>query len=185
MEDFYVSPNILYLTGITMDDYKSIEDIFEEYLHESIEKKPDITNIVYNTIPKVFTGIQNWIKKTNLKCWNCDFTFESVPKFVPIYIKENYTEISDIEIGVHGNFCSFACVSNYINTNYHKRHEILQLLDNLCELYRYYTGRTAYFIPLAPSKTILIQYGGNTLDIEYKEQIRKIEDAIEEKLIKQ
>ena len=58
-------------------------------------------------------------KKTNLKCWMCDFIFDDPPKFIPTYIKN----IADdkIEVGVLGNMCSFACTNKYISTNFHRK----------------------------------------------------------------
>jgi hypothetical protein len=211
MDKIELPPNILYLKGITMEDYKSIEDIFEQHLQESVDSKPELDSIVFNKIPKTFTSINTWPKKTNLKCWTCDFTFDTVPKFVPVYIKErtNNTNNSscqycysnqivdptcadckvlkalpDIEIGVLGNMCSFGCVALYINTNYHKRDVAFKLLDNLCELYRYFTGKNAHYIPPSPSKTDLVQYGGDKLDIQFRAEIKKIDESIEQKLLK-
>jgi hypothetical protein len=184
MEHAYRPPNILHLTGITMEHYQSMEDIFDRQILDSVEKKPDIIAKTYDTIPTVFTTIKHWPKKTNLKCWMCDFVFEGTPKFVPTYIKDSpaRSKESSIEVGVLGNMCSFACASLYINTYFHRKEQAWKLLDNLSMLYRLFKGRSVHYIPLAPHKTTMVQYGGNMSETEFRKQIQDIEKSLYNKL---
>jgi hypothetical protein len=193
MEQAYRPPNILHLTGITMKHYQSMEDIFDRQILDSVEKKPDIITKKYDTIPKVFTTIKHWPKKTNLKCWMCDFFFEGAPKFVPTYIKgaangrtkrnaAEYSPEESIEVGVLGVMCSFACASLYINTYFHRKEQAWKLLDNLSLLYRLFSGRSVHYIPIAPHKTTMVQYGGTVSETDFRKQIQEIEKQVYNKL---
>lgn len=183
MEESFVPPNILYLDGITMKDYESMEDIFHKQLMERCHNEPDPNprNEQYDAIPKVFTCLNTWPKKTNLKCWMCDFIFDDPPKFIPTYIKN----IADdkIEVGVLGNMCSFACTNKYISTNFHRKDQAWKLLDNLVILYKLFTGKSVYYIPEAPCKTTMRQYGGSDSETDFRKKLKAVEQSIDSKLL--
>jgi hypothetical protein len=154
---YYKIPNILSLTGISIDDYIPLEDVADKRLIQDDEY--NVNKLVsYNKIPQIFTTIDKWVTSTNLCCWSCCFKFNTVPKFIPTYIRE----INDsIEIGVLGNMCSFNCAELWIETHSINREERFKLQNNLCFLYYIFTGKKISYIKPALCKTNLLQYGGN------------------------
>ena len=70
---------ILFLQGVFKKDCKRVEDFF----HERLLHDTSAENKMYDKIPLVFTGINNWIKSTNLLCWNCSRCFKGRPWFEP------------------------------------------------------------------------------------------------------
>jgi hypothetical protein len=48
-------------------------------------------------------------QKTNLKCWQCDYKFDTLPCYLPNSYKNN-------KFYVYGNFCSFNCALKYNNS---------------------------------------------------------------------
>lgn len=178
--DSYDQPNILFLRGCFLGDCNSIEDIFDEQLVNQSMSECEIYQIseaVYDEIPKIFTTKEEWVKKTNLKCWSCDCNFHNVPVFVPTSL-----ERSDIvgktcgSIDVLGNFCSWNCAALYINLHYSgiekwEKHELLKLL------YKQFTGSSIEYIVPSPPKTQMRQYGGKKTQQEYRETLIILNDT--------
>lgn len=173
---YYKRPNILTLTDISLDDYISFEEAVEKKMYND-EDKIENKNIIYsyNKIPQLFTTLNDWITNTNLNCWSCTFTFNTVPKFIPIYIRE----INDsVEIGVFGNMCSFNCAELWIETHYSSREEMRKLQNNLYYLYYLFTGKRISFIKPALCKTNLLQYGGSMNEEEFIQHMKELENNI-------
>jgi hypothetical protein len=138
-----------------------MEDNFEKQLLESVgDINSGMQNVAYEKIPPTFTGITTWIQKTNLKCWHCDFTFDNVPVFVPVYIRSpNNVEI---EMGTCGNFCTFNCACAYIFNN-----NMIEFYNHLMYLYTELTGKKITQLIPSPPKIQMIKYGGWLTDMEY------------------
>lgn len=150
---------IIFLEGVNPSDYVEMEDNFEQQLLDDINSSSDIT-IIYNKIPNIYTGNNSWIKHTNLMCWFCDFTFDTMPVFVPIYLHS--TADHEIEMGTKGNFCSFNCACAYLI-----QHNMSDFYTYLIHLYKEMTGKKIYQIIPSPPKTNMVKYGGWLSDIEY------------------
>jgi hypothetical protein len=96
MEPAYKQPNILRLPGISLADYVPVEDIADAHFLDTGTDgfAPDPEGPAPESahppdkIPRVFTGLDDWPLRTNLRCWVCDFTFDDRPKFVPTYVRE-------------------------------------------------------------------------------------------------
>ena len=103
---------IIFLKNITENSYKNIEDTFNERLLENLDftEKYKSDETTYNKIEHIFKNMTSWKKTSNLKCWSCDFTFNSVPVFIPISIRLIRDEPEEWNIPVLGNFCCFSCV---------------------------------------------------------------------------
>ena len=170
-EIYYKTPNILSLTGITLDDYISLEDTADERL--IIEEEQNIETIYpYNKIPQTFTSIDKWPLSTNLCCWSCGFKFNTNPKFIPTYIRQ---ATDSLEIGVLGNMCSFCCAELWIETHTFNREERYKLQNNLCYLYYLFTGNRITHIKPAPCKTNLLQYGGTWNEEIFLKKMKEME----------
>lgn len=176
MERPFRLPAILHLTGITLKDYVPIEDVAddkvlsaadceesydEQYAGERKETLRGIPDSVipYDKIPRVFTSITDWPLRTNLRCWQCDFTFDDRPKFMPTYIRAN--DDGSYEIGAKGNFCTFNDVVSYINTTIHHIEERWRALDMTRFVYSLFTGTTVSHIEPSEPKYRLACYGGD------------------------
>jgi hypothetical protein len=176
----YDQPNILFLRGCFINDCSSIEDIFDEQLvsQSMIERELyDVKEIVFDTIPKIFTGVETWIQKINIKCWSCDCNFHNIPVFVPSSIErsDNVGQLTG-SMDTLGIFCSWNCAAQYINMFFTgcekwEKHELLKLL------YKIFTGKTIEEIIPSPSKTIMKQYGGNKSQQEYRENLIKLNET--------
>ena len=171
-EIYYKTPNILCLSGITMEDYIPLEDVADERLITDEETMEMEVIYPYNKIPQIFTGIDKWISNTNLCCWSCSFKFNTVPKFVPVYIRESN---DNIEIGVLGNMCTFNCSESWIESHYSNREERYKLQNNLCYLYFLFTGKRISHIKPSPCKTNLLQYGGNWNEETFLKKMKELE----------
>lgn len=172
MEDLcYKLPNILSLSGITLNDYVSLEDTADERFYVESDKDSTFT-YPYNKIPQVFTGLKDWPTSTNLCCWSCGFKFNTVPIFIPIHIRE----VNDsIEIGVSGNMCSFNCAELWIETHTFNKEDKCKLQNNLCYLYYIFTGKRITHIRAAPCRTNLLQYGGFWTEEMFLKKMKELE----------
>lgn len=176
----YNTPNVLFLKGCFIGDCQSIEEIFNEQILKSIDPVIDYEEtIIYDKVPEKFQDIETWVKSTNLKCWNCDFTFNNTPIFIPngIYPSEKPNKKFSY-IDVVGNFCSFNCASNYINTMFINTEERWEKQNSLKFLYKIFNGKELVEIPISPPKTSMIQYGGKLTRKEYKQQIEELNNKI-------
>lgn len=178
MDSAYKRRHILRLTGVKLgDDYVPVEDVADSRLMESAADATDGQACEPpDKIPRVFTGLENWPMRTNLKCWMCDFTFDNSPKFVVQYagIGEN----GGIEFGVLGNMCTFNCAELWIETNLGGRasnEERWRYQDNLCLAYLMFTGRRVARIKPAPAKTELKAYGGELDEDAFWKRMRELD----------
>lgn len=177
--DEFKSPNILFLKGVYLRNCKDVGDIMEERLAEIITygegDKPK--KQIYDKIPRVFTNVALWIaqtNQTNIFCWSCSCTFQWASVFIPESInfsgisRDTFKPITPI-----GNFCSFVCANNYINTEFsqHLRWEKTELLKIL---HKIMTGVSIMDIPEGPKKTKMLGYGGMMTIGEYQSEIKKI-----------
>lgn len=178
MDAAYRPPNILRLSGISLKDYVSADDLFDKKLLSEADELPIgdsifASDIPWDKIPKTFTKLEDWPLSTNLKCWDMDCTFSDVPKFVPTFVVEN--ENGDLEFGVKGNFATFNNVALWIENHYPDREERLRTLDMLCLVYKLFTGITVSHIEPAPEKEKKIQYGGEWDDETYWRKLRELD----------
>lgn len=155
---------IICLDGIKKDNAFTIEELFDKTITENAEltyHEPLVASPEYKPLPNVFKSYEKWPKYTNLKCWHCEFTFNTVPCFIPKYM-------SKTSIGVYGNFCSFNCAVAHI-----KLHKIFNETDieNIIKLYYIFTNSTIDNIIESPCKTVMKKYGGYMTDSEYLEKI--------------
>ena len=165
-------PKILFLNGCYLSDCDNIEDMFDDNLLNELDVRYD--NVIeYNRIPQHFISLDTWIKKTNIKCWNCDCSFDSTPIFIPTsIIRSDIKDNINTTFTVHGNFCSFSCATTYLQTlNISNKWDIQFLLR---KLYYIFYNKEINNIPPSPSKYMMKQYGGHMEVSEYMECIKKL-----------
>lgn len=160
---------ILFLSRVFPENCLDIELALEDKLTEGLsDDNLDIDQVIYDRIPNVFTTLDTWLKCTNLLCWNCDASFDTVPLFCPTYKYEN-TPGKPLMKPL-GNFCTFPCSAKH-NDIHAPPEEKWTRTKLLLELYTIFTGQTISKIPLAPDKTQMIQWGGFLTREQYDDAI--------------
>lgn len=162
-------PFIIFLKNVIPEDYKNIEDEFNERLLENVSTTDPYTTdkVRYDIISPTFTSISTWKKHTNLHCWTCNFTFSTVPIFVPISIKQ--VDNTEWSISVFGNFCSFSCAVRHIID-----YMTPDLLDNLLKLYEIFHDIKVQNIIPTPRRHVMYKYGGYMSEEAYLSNIKKL-----------
>lgn len=176
----YKVQKILFIKGVFIKDCIQIDDLFEKQLIEQLDKDEQI--VKYEKLPTLFTDIDSWIRKTNIKCWNCDLTFDTQPIFIPKLI-EPATTVSGYSVSVHGCFCSFACALKYNNITNTKLCDNLRVREMLKFLYKLFYNRNIETIYEAMNKTKMKQYGGDMELFEYKDLINELEKKMKNESI--
>jgi hypothetical protein len=157
MDQTVIPQYILRLPGISLSEYKSVEDTFDERLESELQE--DSAPVTYDKVPVSFNGLKTWPKQTNLKCVMCDRTFREIPKFYAKDLAKDAT--GNIEMSpIRGFMCSFACVSGYIEHLPLKKDEKWRAFEVLYLAYKIFTGEDVKHILPAPDKTEREEYGG-------------------------
>ena len=177
--DSYEQPNILFLSGCFLEDCNTIEDLFDEkIINESLQDARiyEINSIVYDKIPQTFTTVEEWPKKTNLKCWSCDRNFNTMPIFIPLtLIQSDDPKKRCGAMDPLGNFCTWGCAAQYINLYFPsekwEKHSFLRML------YKMVTKEHIDEIVAAPLKTEMHQYGGKLTSKKYSELLVDLNSA--------
>ncbi len=161
---------IIYLEGISLSCYDSIEDQFDTKLMEEAsiydrEEEP----VEYDRIPHSVESLHDLPQKTNLPCWFCDFTFSSPPVYIPIYIR------NEGEMGLKGNFCSVSCASSYDSF-----FEGGAYYYNIVKYAQLVLGKRFTTLPRSPLKTMMRKYGGLMSETEYLAILKRINEMMSE-----
>ena len=120
----------------------------------------------YFELLRDFVKNEDWLHKTDVCCWWCCHSFETVPLGLP----EKYDEMLR-KFQVKGVFCSFSCIIAYKNE--HKR---LRLSDYLIKfLYNKLTGAfllDSHLEP-APPRCSLKMFGGELTIEEFRNSFKE------------
>lgn len=119
----------------------------------------------YFELLKDFIENDTWIHKTNVCCWWCCNTFDTVPIGLP----EKYIDSID-KFRVKGIFCSFSCMIAYRNN---EKGDIKDFLINF--LYSKITGTPLINIDLqpAPPRCSLKMFGGDLSIDEFRNSFKE------------
>lgn len=142
--------SLLLIKGLSPFDF--------EVKTDKVEFDPDD---MYMEIPKMFRGVESWLKTTNLLCWNCGGSCKSYPRFLPSDPRiENGIEVCKVT----GNFCTEGCVQAYIDIYLpeHMRADASSLLCRFADKFPKSSHKTKKVIKYAPSepKFIMKAYCG-------------------------
>lgn len=148
--------NLLVLCGLTLKDFTRLDSIYDA---NAVTKPVESAQTVYTELPTKFVSATEWMKLfSNRKCWECDLTPTSYPKFVP----ENPTIESGEDVcDVHSHFCEWTCVVAYVMKNYPKD-KISGVLKTVSLFESKFSGRYRERIPASLPKTIMKPYCGNS-----------------------
>lgn len=165
----YVKPNILFLRGVTLDDIKNAAEALERKW--SLETGPQL---LYQPIPSQFKSLDNWPRSTNLKCWQCDCTFATMPWFIPCDMYRDRDGV--LTMDTFGVFCTPNCAQAHIDIYFKGDPSQFDKTRYLRILVSKITGNNVSGIVPSPPKTKMEQYrgaGGLTYR-EYRDKINEL-----------
>lgn len=82
----------------------------ETKIDDEIDNKIDNEHTGYFSILSQYIDTSNWIDNTNVACWWCCHTFDSIPIGCPVNYRKG-------KFRVKGIYCSFSCLVAYKNDN--------------------------------------------------------------------
>jgi len=176
MEDIILSENqsnILIIGGVYPEEFQC-----ETINYKKIEKETlMIDKFSYQEeelteLPARFTGVNNWPKTSNLRCYSCDLIPNSYPKFIPCNI------ISIDNCDYIGHFCEWNCAVRFVLHEFSGPNK-WDLLKGVYEVESLFSGVLKKAIPESPPKTIMQAYCGKKgiTPAEYKAQIRQLNET--------
>lgn len=164
--------HILFLKGVSLSNFVSIEDKFNQDILQTDKKGKQRSDVVWDRIPRHFTTLDKWVKSTNLRCWYCSMRFKSQPWFIIIYC--NNTQESKV-YDIRGNFCSCGCLLGFVELYYNKR-DNFDIYRNVYKLYEIMYGKHIDLIRVPSDKLNLKMYGGDmTLD-DYQKHLQQVNE---------
>lgn len=188
----YPTPKILFLEDVFLNSYKEeqserkddwrekaytftrqnehYEEPIEEQSEELSEEEPT------EQIPILFKGLDEYPKKTKLKCWNCCRSIKGRPWFEPQTCNINFKNPKDVTMQIKGFFCSCHCVKRYTLTHTKNPIEVANKNKMLLTLYSVFNDRTTKEILPAPPHTERRTFGGPLSDEEYEKMIRELDE---------
>lgn len=108
------------------------------------------------------TGKSLIVDKTNLSCWWCTYSFDSMPCFIP-------ERFDNDKYYVFGCFCTFNCAASYnLNMGDYKINDRYSLIKKLYQ----YLYDTDDEIIIAPTKEVLEKFGGPLSIIDYRKNFK-------------
>ncbi len=143
--------NILVLRGLRTTDIKKRTS----NLIQMPAAPPHVSQ--YSKLPKVFSGVATWPKKSNLMCWFCGRIPTDYPRFLPLspHTDENGADICTS----HGNFDTWPCVASYVKQKYPPS-VWWDLIQSICMFESLFTGVWRITMPDAPDPHRMEQYCG-------------------------
>jgi len=167
MQNNYDEYKFLFINNVFINDCMTLDDLFEQkFINKFTNSHED--KILYDSIPSVFTSIDDWPKETNLKCWKCHLNFTTMPIFIPKLIEKMYDKLI---IYTKGCFCSFTCAMSYINLYNSNICDKITEKQKLLLLYKIFYKKNIYDIKESPCIYNLEYYGGTYTEAEYKNAI--------------
>jgi len=200
---FFRRSKILFLPGVFLQDCPDSDPESEDVLEISLEDSEDLTVGPCKELkPKIYDELQTqyinrdlWKKTTNLHCWACGLTFNTVPYAIPIgWTKrlvspdniDDQTEASDSSLlsstrrfkempimEMHGNFCHGGCGAWYIlkvgDPKIPNKRESMELY---IIFHNDLTGESVNYMPCAEPRTRMHMYCGSIgiSDEEYRKE---------------
>lgn len=148
----------VFINGVTVEDLTTKKN-------KELDNSPEIKSTPLQLkLPVIFTSVENWPKKTSLRCWWCHLSFNTMPLFIPQSIEP--MPDGSRSIGTHGCFHTFNCAQAYINKNIKTLRNRANVTGMLKLLYLIITGKKIDKIDEAPNPLKMQQYIGGPLTPE-------------------
>ena len=142
-----------------IEQEKYVEELENKLIYQQDNRKKG-----YFELLPYFLHEKEWVKKTNIHCWWCCNTFETVPIGLPV----DYITLSG-KFRVVGVFCGFPCSIAY------KKSELKNIDDYLIKfLHKKITGEDIddYNNMCAPPRCTLKMFGGDLSIEEFRESVK-------------
>ncbi len=181
-------PKILFIRGVFKRDCVG-DDFLEKKIIDNM-KSSQITeynindNIVdydecnaeqvYKKIPTIFETLEDWPDKTNLLCWHCSLSFDSVPIFIPRVIEPviSKNKFRKYSIVVFGVFCSFGDALEFVQASNWSIMDKIEAFNKLKHLYKIFYGEKLKENINYPDVYDMVQYGGDISINQYRKLIK-------------
>jgi hypothetical protein len=197
-------PKVLFIKGVFKKDCTT-DDFLEKKVIDTINNAAcvgDVINSVvtevsefsynanptnkvsYKKLPSIFESIEQWPKKTNLLCWHCSLSFDTIPIFIPKVIEPviSKTKKNQYSIGVSGVFCSFGDAMEFIKNSNWTLMDKIESVNKLKHLYKIFYNIPLKDIVSYPSVFDMIQYGGDIEINKYREIVNNFKTFEEYKM---
>lgn len=162
--------NILFLKGVNLEDFVSIEDRFNQSLLD-VDAEEKTMEEPWDTLPRFFTSTENHPKETNLLCWFCSLGFKTKPWFI---IKYCNNTPKGVVMDIEGNFCSCGCLMGFVLEHFDKLVDFDKKF-NVYKLYRMWTGKDISHIEAPKSRYCMQMYGGEMTLEQYRYHVREVD----------
>lgn len=167
----------LFLPGVHLEDIVSLDKLWKAEVHEPAPTKKK----QWTVLPKFFYGLNGWVKRCNLICCSCGYSYNTIPVCMPIRMVKDDGKVG-FEIAY--NYCGFLCVAKAIGkipdiSTKAQRNAMLRIM------FEYYYGIKPAVIPCAPDIEEREDRGGQLSDVEFKRTINKNLTSILEIVIDQ
>jgi hypothetical protein len=132
-------------------------------------------------IPKVFKSMDEWIRKTDLHCWNCTLQFDSIPIPMPLYVTSAIVDGEEVQYAPIESFlfCTIICQEEYIESRGYKIAELSEKRNLLKWVFAKMSGyEYLSHIPRAFPRQALRIYGGTLTPAQYESLQRQIMEMI-------
>lgn len=113
------------------------------------------------------TQITTWPEHTDVRCWNCCHTFDTVPICIP---KSKLNTDTKLYYEVYGVFCSINCAKKMVlGTPSHDQPELLMQLNELCVNVYGLSPDDVFNAKPSPPRMFLTMFGGHMSIEQYRE----------------
>ncbi len=152
------------ISHILRFDGISLDDLYLKPVKKTISKEETVSK--FQSIPVLFTSIERWPSKTNLRCWWCYDNHENYPKFIPTSIQSNG------HCTPFGSFCEWSCAAAYVTSFMSGSIDTLENLKLYCQKF---TGKNVLIIPRSPSPHVRQEFIGGSRGITNEAYRKKLE----------
>jgi hypothetical protein len=153
-------PIVLVLRGVCLDDIKTAEDNWVALMDGSIA--PVVEGVTYDSIPAHVDDPDEWLVRTNLKCWWCGLVPHGSPLTVPLVMR------SGRRFDPEGIYCDDMCAVAWIEKHVHMAQQ-WERTNNMRMFSEYVLGVAPRDIVIpAPPPTRMQPYGGTMTRREYE-----------------
>ena len=161
--------HILEFKGITLEDLKNV----------SLDIDQDIMPKFYSDAPVTWT-VGEELCTSDLKCWNCNMSFNGKAAFIPVSPKKVKDELNEnaqlLCFDRYGNYCSWPCAARDAYYRFGALKNYSDIQQSLRVAFNSITRLNVPYVRMSPDKTTMAEYCGNggMTDAEYTHAIKKI-----------
>jgi hypothetical protein len=178
-------PKFIFIKGVFKRDLITEEMMEKKMIANITDYKDDEKKMVlYSKLPNIFESIDKWPAETNLLCWTCSMSFNSIPVFIPKVIEPSISKDYKYSIGTYGVFCCFSDALAFIQRSNWNFIDKINAVKKLKFLYKVFYGKEWQEENIvSPSILETIPYGGDIDLVRFRDMI-EMSKTSEEKYLK-